>query len=348
MRRNIPILILFLLLPVCRVLRGEEAVDAGTLIAHVKERIAFLETLYKQGIRVEMEDVYSVEGSEQSPYPPVTRVVYRGLFELNLRQYISQYRSTPPEEGYDEDLDVRNPKYSFFATKSLGDSGYTVLQLYDDRDGVLTDRQTIGLLDDTVRALVGVYIGDVRLRDLLESKSFKAESAEKREDQYRLAFRCQFPMDQYNQILGGEMFFSAEDYSLEEVNYEGGMLASDRVYPWTRGFKYTYGDWQGVKYPNSWEYRRCFNDKTTQSRTTVRSFQPGVPNKKQFYLKHYGISKLAAPKARSDSPRQLPIHAIFIAVGLILIGLGILLKRRAAAGSKDNTSSAVKNDVHEV
>ena len=53
------------------------------------------------------------------------------------------------------------------------------------------------------------------------------------------------------------------------------------------------------------------------------------PNKKEFYLKYYGI-------AEPDSPKNAPSPAIFIAVGLILIGMGIYLKRRAAAGSAES------------
>ncbi len=327
MRRIFPILVL--MLSFCPVSRGEETADAETLLTHVKERIAYLETLYEKGIDVELESFRCEEGKEEPKIPSVTRVIYRGLYELNQEKYISRFRSSPPEDGYDEDLTVRNPKYSFFATKSLGESGYTAPCWYDKRDGVLSDEDTSGLLYDTTTALVGLYIGGTRLRDLLESNTFKVESAEKRENQYRLVFRSQFPVDDYNQIVGGELYFGAADYALEELNCEGRMVVPDHTYPWSRRFKYTYGDWEGIKYPKSWEYNRGFDNKTSRSRTTVRSFKLGAPQKNQFYLKYYGIYKWGTTK-KSDTPRKLPIHAIFVAVGLILIGAGLLLKSRGA------------------
>ncbi|MBR3218867.1 MAG: hypothetical protein IKF77_03015 [Thermoguttaceae bacterium] len=340
-------MIILALLPIVfSILRADQAVDTDTLLAHIKQRVVHLETLYNKGIDVEMECSWVEEGKDEPNYPSVTRVIYRGLYELNQQKYISRFRSSPPEDGYDEDLTVRNPKYSFSATKSLGESGYTAPCWYDKRDGVLSDEDTSGLLYDTTTALVGLYIGGSRLRDLLDSNTFKVESAEMRENQYRLVFRCQFQVDDYNQIVGGEMFFGGEDYALEELSCEGRMVVPDHVYPWSRRYKYTYGDWGGIKYPKSWEYRRNFDNKTSRSRITVRSFKLGAPKKNQFYLKYYGIYKWGTTK-KSDTPRKLLTSAVCIAVGLILIASGIYLKRSALAGAKNNKNSGSKSDAPE-
>ncbi|MBQ6620036.1 MAG: hypothetical protein IJH68_07820 [Thermoguttaceae bacterium] len=341
MRTNIQVVITFLLMGVCCALRGEEAADADALIAHIKERITYLESLYEQGIDVETEDGRMEEGDEEPVNPHAQRVVYLGLYELRRLKFLSDHRPSPLEEGYEEALIVRNPKYSFIVTKGPGNSGYAVLDLYDNRDGVLPDQTTNGLIDDTPKALVGLYVGLARLRDLLESDDFKVESVEKRENQYRLAFRSNILEDDCNRILGGELFFNAEDYSLEELNYQGEFFIPDRVIPWTRQLRYTYGDWEGVKYPKSKESRFSGNEIVSHSRTIIRSFHLGSPNKKEFYLKYYGIPEPASPK-------NAPSPAIFIAVGLILIGMGIYLKRRAAAGARSHTNNGAKNDVHEI
>ncbi|MBQ1455267.1 MAG: hypothetical protein IIZ25_05405 [Thermoguttaceae bacterium] len=330
MKRKIQILVLALLQGVCCALRGEEAVDADALIAHVLERVAYLESLYDKGIEVEVEGGEIEEGKEELQDPMAIRVVYKGLYELRQLRFLSETRPSPLDEGYDGGVIVRNPKYSFAVVNNSGKSAYSVLDLYDNRDGILDDQNSSGLLDSSTGALSGLYIGGCRLRDLFDSDTFKAESVEKRGNQYRLAFSSNVLEDKCNRILGGELFFNAEDYALEELNYQGEFFSSYvPSIPWSRKNKYTYGDWDGIKYPKTKEHNSLFDNKPLHYHTTVRSFRLGPPNKKEFYLKYYGI-------AEPDSPKNAPSPAIFIAVGLILIGMGIYLKRRAAAGSAES------------
>ena len=252
------------------------------------------------------------------------RVAYRGPYELRQLKFLSPYRSSPLDENIDEVLIVRNPAYSFVLVKAKGDSKYTVQDLYNDRDGVLQDQTINGLLTSTSGVLTGLFIGDLRLRDLLDADTFKIELVEKLENQYRLVFQCNVPEDECHRILGGELFFNAEDYSLEERKYNGEFCIPDVVtIPWVRQNKYVYGDWEGIKYPKSIETRFEGNDITSHSMLTIHSFRLGAPNKKEFYLKYYGIPE---PK----SPRQFPISVFVMIIGVLLIGLGVYLKIRAA------------------
>ncbi|MBO7680002.1 MAG: hypothetical protein J6S75_10070, partial [Thermoguttaceae bacterium] len=99
---------------------------------------------------------------------------------------------------------------------------------------------------------------------------------------------------------------------------------------WTDRTRYTYGQWQGIRYPKSIEcHIEHSSGEVIDYQVTFQSVQMVSPNKKEFYLKYYGI-------AEPDSPKNAPSPAIFIAVGLILIGMGIYLKRRAAAGSAES------------
>ena len=334
MRRNIQVVITFLLMGVCCALRGEEAVDADALIAHVKEHIAYLESLYDKGIEIEYETQTTT--NDDTLIPVVDRFVYHGLYELGQRKYL------PEHEGVEEGISVRNPKYSFDLVKETGKE-YAVRELYNDRDGILEGEINDTMFDNTAGNLIGVFILGLRLRDLFESDTFKAESAEKSENQYHLTFRSNVVIGEIDRVLGGELFFNADDYSLEEWKLEREIFIPDVIKKQHKNHtKYTYADWEGIKYPKLTEGEYRDDERTLRFHTTVRSFRLGPPqNKKEFYLKYYGI-------AEPDSTKQLPTPTIFIAVGLILIGMGIYLKRRAAAGERSHTNNGAKNDVHEI
>ncbi|MBR2584014.1 MAG: hypothetical protein IKE64_01105 [Thermoguttaceae bacterium] len=319
MKRNIRILILILMLSVFPVLRGEEIVDADALITRVLERIAYLESLYEQGIDVEFENETTVQ--DDTSLPIVERSVYQGLYEMWHTEYITEY------QGIKETLTVRNPEYSFALAKNRGISEYAVTELFNDRDGIISGQVSDTTFDGTPGNLVGVFIMLLRLRDLFESDTFKVESVEKYEDQYRLVFRSNVMMDEIDRVLGGELFFNADDYSLEEWEIEREIFIPDVLKKQcTNHTKYTYSEWEGIKYPKLIEDDYSDNEKTLHTQTTIRSFRLGPPNKKEFYLKYYGIPEPA-------SPRNPPSPAIFVVTGLILIAAGIYLKRRASAGS---------------
>ena len=322
MRRNLQVIITALLLLVCPVSRGEEFIDADTLIARILERIAYLESLYEQGIDVEFENETTAQDDTYDTSPPVVeRLVYQGLYEMWHTDYITEY------QGIKETLSVRNPEYSFALAKNRGISEYAVTELFNDRDGIISGQVSDTTFDGTPGNFVGVFIMLLRLRDLFESDTFKVESVEKHEDRYRLVFRSNVMMDEIDRVLGGELFFNAEDYSLEEWEIEREIFIPDVLKrQCTNHTKYTYSEWEGIKYPKLIEDDYSDNEKTLHTQTTIRSFRLGPPNKKEFYLKYYGIPEPA-------SPRNLPSPAIFVVTGLILIAAGIYLKRRASAGS---------------
>ena len=327
MKKSLSIVILLALIPICSALRGEDTVDPDTLIAHVKERIAYLEKLYEQGVEIEREGI-KLEGTKDDDDDPdkrtVSRTVYYGLYEMAQNTHFSKSSG----EMTSEYREVRNPKYSFVVNKEKGNSQYKVGEQWNNRDGILIDQNNNGLLDDSPATLAGLFLCELRLRDLFDSETFKVESVDKRENQYRLAFRSHIFMDKCSCVLGGELFFNKEDYSLEETNLDGEFfIIDDRTFLFNRKTKYIYGDWDGIKYPKQIESRFDGYDIKVHSLSTINSFRLGAPNKKEFYLKYYGIPE---PK----SPRRLPTKVIFMIVGVLLIGLGVYLKIRATGKQK--------------
>lgn len=307
--------------------------DADALIAHVLERVAYLESLYDKGIEVEYEKEKVMEGDEYPAARIAHRVVYHDLFELDQWKYLSESRDSPLKDGVEETLEVKNPKYSFILNKEKANTLYAMEDLYNDRNGIMMEQNTNGLFEETAQSLVGLYIVELSLRELLCSDTFKVESVEKQQNEYRLVFHCDVPIDLCNRLVRGELYFSAEDYSVVGWDVVGkfSFLHVDKPSKqWTDRTRYTYGQWQGIRYPKSIEcHIEHSSGEVIDYQVTFQSVQMVSPNKKEFYLKYYGI-------AEPDSPKNAPSPAIFIAVGLILIGMGIYLKRRAAAGSAES------------
>ena len=341
MRRNLQVIITALLLFVCPVSRGEESIDADTLIARILERVDYLEALYDKGVDVEYEKETVTEGDESPAALVAHRVVCQGLFEMDQRKYLSEFQDSTLIGGVEEFLTIRNPRYSFVLKKEKASVQYSLDDLYNDRDGVLPDQILNGLFTNTAESLVGLYVAWLSLREILCSDTFEAESIEKNQDQYRLVFKSDILIDKCNRLLRGELYVNAEDYSLEgwevviDFALEGwkvdtGSITGESMNQWTDRTIFTYGDWQGLKYPKSIEEHEYHDiGQILHHHTTIRSFHVGPPNKEEFYLKYYGIDE-------PTPPRNPPSPTVFIVVGILLIGAGIYLKRRAATGSAES------------
>ena len=240
MKENIRYFFLLALIPICSVLHGEDTVDPDTLIAHVKERIAYLEKLYEQGIEVESEGESLDEGGKDPHERYLERVVYRDHYELSQVKPIYEDRDASLNEKFEEVITARNPHYSFLLGRKVGSTEYKIEEFFNDRDGILIDQNTNGLLYSTTDTLIGVFLGEVRLRDVLESDTLKVESVERSENQYRFVFRSDVKMDEYHHLRGGELFFNADDYALEESNLDVLFYGPDvRTISITRHAKYT-------------------------------------------------------------------------------------------------------------
>ena len=330
MKKNLPIFLVILLL-VCTVSRGEESIDADTLIASVLRRQDELDSLCKRGIDVRYDLEMLKEDTDASPLRYAQRSVLCGLNEIHQIRFLGEEERTPLGGDIEERLYARNADYMFVLVKHRGASEFGLENYSDDRSALVTDQSLNGLFHETPYVLPGQFVVEMLLRDLFGSDTFRVESVEKQGDLYRLAFRSDALMDKNNRIVGGALLFSADDYSLEGWDVDLEFFIPDvTASPWSSSMKIAYGDWEGLKFPKTLEERQDHgDDRIAHITVNYKSVHLGSPHKEEFSLKYYGIHE-------PPPPRNPPSPTVFIVVGILLIAAGIYLKRRAATGSAES------------
>ena len=311
-------------LPVLSMAVGQDAPPAGSDAAPTLDeaRAAWKEIYnkYLEGFTASIDTRYEFRMHQQ---------VQEGSFreELSLKGNLLWSRHTDQIPERPNTISCRNNKYTFRLEEDSTSHSYQLKETeFKDSSGEEERLTNVEFFD-------GLRIYDALLEDVVTDPTFKLLTASYISDPdtgQRLAeftFQSECQVSESERTTGGrivlipECFWMVKEY---QADIESVDSADEEKYILKRTM--TYQTIEGIPFPQEFFLTCVLPDGTpigmTRTDKVTKVTRQPLP-KKQFYLRYYGFDE-------PNRPIHLPGPAIFIAVGILLIGAGIYLKRRAA------------------
>ncbi len=244
------------------------------------------------------------------------------------------------EKNGDEYIDVINPTYAF-SLKKEGSDSWVVEEITDPVNARIDKQFTHGLLSGSVEAFGGLLMEEGWLEELVSSETFVVNSIQEKvvedEDEegeddakcIEIQFQCDHELYKYCQLIGGKMTLAPNknwllvDYDIETIFTYGtdGQIEKERI---DRSVgEYQYQKIDNHYYPKTFDGSYTLCDPREYTIHRVITVTPNSqPSDEIFYLSYYGFSEPKLPK-----PIGPAIRYTFICLGLLLIAIGIYLRR---------------------
>ncbi len=280
-----------------------------------------------QKLKMEYLKGFEMEIDLQIDNNPARRIVinFNGQNELN--------HFYPMKDDLSEMIIARNSEYLFRIKKTVTDGPWSMGDFIEPPPLGDNPQYNHGLLESSTHAFRGFFLDEGWISELVLSDTFKIKKIEPMTfddtDKVTIEFESLHNLDKYNQVIAGTLTFDPSRFwvltnSDVQVNFNvsGNRGKTTRTFNIQTKIEYT--DIESIPFPKKATTTYVHPDrKPIVNNAEYIEVSRNIAPDETFYLSHYGFAEPNTPTKRGNR-----IRIVFIAAGIILICLGLYLRRQ--------------------